>query len=265
MAKFEEDKKTVQFLLSLGSDNLTEEQRAQLLKIYQVPYHDSGKIEGMYSCDSSCNACSFCQIMRMSGANNPLCICNYCYDNMQEKRWQNVKNRHALQLEIMSSVEFTEQELATLKIRGLCRFNSSGDIANYIMAKNYLLIAKSHPDVFFGLFAKNTLPVIVATDNIGKLDNIKYIQSSTIIGRKIPKLAHYFDVQFVVYPDEISLQQALASGAEECNGKKCIDCGFRCYLPENNGGWTRGAVIAELLRLKNKQAMENVIKAFYKA
>ena len=261
MGKFEHDKNLVHAILA--KEEITHADRLALLKVYQVPYHDSGKIEGMYSCDSSCNNCSFCQKIREHGKDNPLLICNYCYDNEQEKRWVNVRNRHGLQLLIMSSVLFEESELETLKIADWCRFNSSGDIENVTMARNYIRIIKSHSLVRSALFAKNVLPVVIATDIEGKPDNCIYVQSSPIIGKRLTKLAPYFDVQFVVFPDEESTEKAIEEGAGSCNGKKCLECGYKCYRSEKDGGWAKGTCIAEVLRLKNKKDMEKVLKAYY--
>ncbi len=254
MGKFEKDYATVTDILN--KPVITHEDRMTLLSVYNVSYHDTGKIEGMYSCDSSCNACSFCQKIRENGKDNPALICNYCYDDAQEKRWINVKNRHGLNLLIMSSVSFEVEELATLKIENLLRENSSGDIENDIMAENYLKIGYSHPTVDIGLFAKNVSPVIRATDKLGKPANMKYIQSSILIG-KPAKRAKYFDYVFTVYATEEELQKALANGACECNGKKCKDCGYMCY---RKNGWAEGSHIAEYLRLKSEKQRAELLK-----
>lgn len=254
MSKFENDKAIVERILA--KQGINHDDRLTLLSIYNVSYHDSGKIEGMYSCDSSCNNCTFCQKVRENGKDNPALICNYCYDDAQEKRWVNVKNRHGLNLLIMSSVRFTVDELGTLKIENLLRENSSGDIENDIMAENYINIGYSHPTVDIGLFAKNVSPVIRATDKLGKPENMKYIQSSMLIG--VPaKRAKYFDYVFTVYATEEELQKALSDGACECNGKKCRECGYKCYV---KNGWAIGSNIAEYLRLKSEKQRAELLK-----
>ena len=254
MGKFENDKAIVEAILA--KPERSHEDRMILLSIYNVSYHDSGKIEGMYSCDSSCNNCTFCKTIRENSKDNPFVICNYCYDDAQEKRWVNVKNRHGLNLLIMSSERYTVEELATLKIENLLRENSSGDIENDIMAENYINIGYSHPTVDIGLFAKNVSPVIRATDKLGKPSNMRYIQSSILIG-KPAKRAKYFDFVFTVYATEEELQKALAEGACECNGKKCRECGYKCYV-EN--GWAIGSNIAEYLRLRSEKQREELLK-----
>lgn len=254
MGKYERDYEIVTGILS--KETITHDDRMILLDIYKVSYHDSGKIEGMYSCDSSCNGCSFCQKIRENAKNKPDVICNYCYDDAQEKRWVAVKNRHGLNLLIMSSVPFERDELATLTIEDLCRMNSSGDIENDIHAENYINIGYSHPTVDFGLFAKNVAPVIRATDKLGKPANMRYIQSSLVIGRPA-KRAKYFDVVFTVYATEEDLQKALRDGACECNGKKCIDCGYMCY---RRNGWETGSNVAEYLRLRSEKARSELLE-----
>ena len=254
MGKFERDYKIVTDILKKSV--IDHDDRVKLLSVYNVSYHDTGKIELMHSCDSSCNNCSFCKTIREKGKDNPFVICNYCYDDAQEKRWKAVKDRHGLNLLIMKSVRFTVDELATLPIGSLCRINSSGDIDNDIQAENMLNIAFSHPSTRFGLFTKNVSPVIRATDKLGKPANMKYIQSSILIGTPA-KRAKYFDIVFTVYATEEELQKALDNGACACNGKKCKDCGFKCYT-EN--GWATGSNVAEYLRISGKKQREELLK-----
>lgn len=254
MGKFEQDYATVMGILN--KQEITHDDRMILLSIYKVSYHDDGKIEQIYSCDSSCANCSFCQSIRENSKDNPFVICNYCYDDAQEKRWVNVKNRHGLNLLIMSRVRFEKEELSTLSIRDLLRFNSSGDIENDIHAENYINIAYTHPDVDCGLFAKNVAPVIRATDKLGKPANMKYVQSSILIG-KPARRAKYFDIVFTVYATKEELEKALAEGAGECNGKKCKDCGFKCY---RKNGWKEGSNVAEYLRLRSEKQRAELLK-----
>ena len=55
----------------------------------------------------------------------------------------------------------------------------------------------------------------------------------------------YFNFVFVVYLTKESIENALKDKkCGECNGKKCRECGYKCYL----NGWKYGQDIAELLR-----------------
>lgn len=246
MGKFENDLVRVNSILA--KPELTFADHMQLLSIYSVSFHDSGKIEGCSSCDSSCHACAFCQKMIKAAENDPLIICGYCYDDAQETRWKNVENRHGLNMRILSTVDFTLEELATLPITAICRFNSSGDVPNEIYSRNCIRIAMSHPYAHCALWAKNVPACEKAFDELGKPSNMIFIQSSLLIG--VPgKRSRYADYMFTVYPSEELTEKAIASGARECNGRKCRECGYKCYL----GTWEKGANIAELLRVPEKR------------
>ena len=245
MGKYENDLATVNAILA--KPELTSADHMQLLAIYSVSFHDSGKIEGCCSCDSSCHNCAFCQKMIEHAANNPLVICGYCYDNAQETRWKNTEKRHGLNMRILSSVDFTLEELATLPITAICRFNSSGDVPNKTYARNCIKIAMSHPYAKTALWAKNVPDCEKAFDELGKPANMIFVQSSLLIGIAC-KRSRYADYTFTVYPDEQTTQAAISSGARECNGKKCRECGYKCYM----GTWEKGTNIAELLRVHAK-------------
>lgn len=241
--KFYPDLKRVISILNNGIDILSFVDKMQLLSIYNISYHSSGKIEGIFSLDSTATNCLFCDSMRNVAKNNQAHICGMCYDFAQEQYKVQALNRHSLNLMIMSTVEFSVEELATLTAGELVRINSSGDIENIIHAKNMIKYAISHPFSSVALWAKNTVPVISACDELGKPKNITLIQSSCIIGN-IPKKAKYFDYVFVVYANKNSIEKAINSGACECNGKKCRECGFKCYKKL----WPCDSVIAEYLR-----------------
>ena len=183
--------------------------------------------------------------MREEAKNNENHICNYCYDHAQEHSFKgaNVLNRHTLNMIIFSEIEFTREELKLVNVSYINRGNSSGDTPNEIYAKNILNLAYIHESMNFALWAKNTVPVIKACDEIGKPKNITLIQSSPIIGVEA-KLAKYFDVVFTVYATKEDVEEAVKNGAIECNGKKCKACEYKCYLR----AWKHGQNIAEYLR-----------------
>ena len=142
----------------------------------------------------------------------------------------------------MSSVDFSVQELAMLPSAMIDRINSSGDMENAVHAGNMVKYAIAHSSALVGLWAKNDAAVQAAFDKYGKPANVVYISSSPRINhkRKLPDRADY---TFTVYDAE-HIAAAIASGSMECNGKKCMDCGYKCYY----GTWPKGSDIAELLR-----------------
>lgn len=250
--KFDKDFYKVKEILDKGY--LSERDRVALLRIYETSWHDDGKIEGITSCDSSCNGCKFCQKMMALGEKYPTVICANCYDKKQEGRWIAVRNRHGLSMLIMMSVEFTEDELRSVRVTDITRINSSGDTPNVTYALNMLRLAYVNPFVRFGYWAKNTAPVIEACDRIGKPSNVILVQSSLHIGRIVP-IKRYFDYLFVVFPDEESTLEAIRNGASACNGKKCMNCGFKCYY-----GTHKSKIIAECARGINKKMLALILE-----
>lgn len=243
MGKYEQDLTMVELIFAKGIENLTHYDRLNLLTVYKVSYHDSGKIEGISSCDSSCNGCMFCAKMREAAKTDSSIICGKCYDAKQESYRIGVKNRHTLNLRIMSEVLFEVDELAILPTTSITRINSSGDINNVIHARNMIRFAKAHPYSKVTLWAKNYHDVKKAFDIEGKPENMRYIASSYRID--IPAiLPEYADNTFTVYSNREKVEEAIRNGAGECNGKKCRDCGYKCYY----GTWDHGQDIAELLR-----------------
>lgn len=250
-SKFERENRIVKEILA--KEEITFADRIQLLAIYQTPYHEGGKIAGLQSCDSSAHGCGFCQKMIAAAEkgrkDGKKIICGSCYDIKQENYRTGVKNRHGLNLLIMSSVLFTEEELATLAIyTPFARFNSSGDIENVIQARNYLRIAKSHKNTRFTFWFKNLAAVNKAVQLEGKPENVLFIYSDPIINGSVKpeiffKAFAWIDYIFVVSEKEL-VNSFLEAGYNECNGKKCMECGYACYT----GSWKKHTCIVEKLR-----------------
>lgn len=214
-----------------------------VMAILQTPYHDSGKIEGIQSIDSSAHNCTFCQRMIEASRKNPAIICGHCYDYRQEAYKTNSKNRHGLQLRILSDRIYEAKYLALLDIHTpFFRFNSCGDIENAKQAVNYFRIAKTHPSASCALWSKNVTAVRLANRIEGKPENLVRIYSNPIIDGCC-ECPEGFDKVFTVYTAE-KIDSAIKSGAFECNGKKCLECGYSCYIPGQQGNGN----IAEKLR-----------------
>lgn len=246
----------------LAKEELSQADRFQLLQLVNIAYHDSGKIEGIASIDGT-SACEFCEKMRNAATNNELIICGYCYawaDQWKEAAFR----RHKLNAKILSSVLFTESELSTLAIPSLlCRINEDGDITNVTHAQNILRIQKTHPYVKFGFWFKNSLAVEKALANEGITTrenlpvNVTFVQSSLLIGFPVSPV-WFADCVFTVFPDSTTTQTAIVKGAFECNGRKCKECGFNCYLHERS---ENVQYIAEYLRT-NAAKRASIMKAY---
>ena len=229
----------------LAKEEINHYDRMELLRVYNVAYHETGKIEEIWSFDSSATNCEFCAMMRAYAKAHPelKIVCGDCYDAAQEEYRFSALNRHTLNMVIMASVDFEIEELATLPCGDKGRVNSSGDSCNDTYAANMIKIVFAHPSTHFAIWSKNTITYIHAIDKYGKPGNVKMIQSSPFIDKAV-KLAKYFDYVFTVYRDKEAVKNAIDNGACACNGKKCKDCGFACYY----GLWKDGSNIAELLR-----------------
>ena len=228
-----------------AGEELTTAERFRLLAIYNVAYHTTGKIEEIFSLDSSATNCMYCQAMREYAKRHPelAIVCGHCYDYKQEQYRFEALDRHSLNMLIMENFEFSVAELAIIPAGFRVRVNSSGDASNDIYAANMIKFAIAHPASRVAIWTKNTAAYIRACDVYGKPANVVMIQSSLFIDKPV-KLARYFDYTFTVYFDGEKIAAALAGGACECNGKKCKDCGFKCY----DRAWPVGADIAEFLR-----------------
>ena len=231
---------------------ISDAERAIAASTVQASYHDTGKIEGIVSVDSSANCCEFCTHMReiaerLKANGNEKFICGNCYATKGHFRYTNVKSRHELNMVILSEIEFKPGDFRGMGLTGLVRINSDGDIRNLTHAKNIIHIMNDNPIAHFGWWGKHINPIVEAMDELGKPKNCTLIASSFLIGKPI-RLPKYFDYTFTVYEDEEATLEAVANGAAECNGKHCRDCGFRCYLGVDNGGWKFGTNIAEKLR-----------------
>ena len=256
--KLEKDLEIVKRIFDKGIENIDAGDRFALLTVYRPAFHESGKIKGITSYDSTASNCQFCQRIRQANAENILCICNGCYDLAQEQYRIEALNRHTLNMLIMMSVEFTVDELRMLPATAIDRVNSSGDTPNETYARNMLKLCYAFPYAHFGYWAKNVLPVVKACADLGKPENLVLIQSSCLIG--VPaKKAPYFDYVFTVYPDKETTEKAIADGASACNGKHCDECGYKCYF-----GKHEGENIAEVLRGASKEKVKAIRAALEK-
>lgn len=250
-------------IIAKGAE-MTQADRLRLLQLINIKLHEEGsKIADIFSIDSTA-ACEFCTAMRRSAEDNILMICRYCYaaaDSWKEASWR----RHQLNALILSTVLFTVEELATLPIGALCRFNEDGDTVNETMARNYIRIAIAHPGTRFGYWYKNA-PAVEAglraegiTTRDALPENIRFIHSSMLIGFESRPL-WFDDAIFTVYPDAATTEAAIAAGGHECNGRKCRNCGFTCYLMQRPA---QPLHIAEVLRCSKAARVE--ILAAYRA
>ena len=230
-----------------AGEKLADFERFALLQMVGVSYHDSGKIAGIASVDSSARGCEFCAKMQAAAASLKAkgCddhICGHCYATRGRFLLADITDRHSLTMAILSMVEFSIDDFKMLGLTGLVRIHSDGDVRNDLHALNLLRMVIASPFARVTWWGKNVMPIIHACDALGKPDNLTLIASSVMIGHKM-RLPRYFDYTFTAYRKE-QVAAALAAGSVPCNGQKCAACGFRCYLR----GWAVGSDICETLR-----------------
>lgn len=231
--------------------------RLQLLRYLCVNMHKlsfdakgnprGGKIAGIPSIDGNAMGTPFCQKMRELAKKYPelKLICGCCYACGQQEVFKVlVQMAHLRNVRILSEVEFTEDELATIYIpadleRPFCRNNEDGDTVNVTHARNLIRIAKTHICHHFGWWYKHRTVVYIALDELGKPENIELIFSVPTISAPIDRIkamaGRYDDKVFAVFETAEEVDRAVADGFVRCNGVKCYVCGYRCYRHHDGG------------------------------
>lgn len=233
-------KNHVEGLIKAANDGNTQA-RAELIMILSkaVKYHDSGKIEGLFSLDTDCSNNDFCPMMQAS--ENPACICNYCYT---KNMWDAAKFAHHIIGMIISQVDFSREELSFLAVPAdKLRINSDGELINHVHAVNIIRIAYTHPMTRVVDWTKRPVIMDAAIKQEGKPENLICGISSPIVNRPLSPSFPWVDFVFTVYTPA-GMRAALARGEHECNGRKCMECGFHCYAHHAGGP----VFVAEALR-----------------
>lgn len=204
-------------------------------------YHDSGKIEGLTSLDTACANNDFCHLMQESDA--PEMICKYCYTR---SFWETATAAHYITGLILSEVTLTEEEAAAVAVPALMiRFNCDGELINQIHAANLLRIAKTHPVPTFTIWTKRPGILNAVIKTYGKPANLVCGISSPMINVPFRDVFTWCDFVFTVYTPR-GMEEALARGEFPCNGRKCMECRFRCY--QRHDASNGPVFIAEALR-----------------
>lgn len=137
-------------------------------------------------------------------------------------------------------IVISDEEIAGIvSNKPLCRFESMGDLACTLQAKNYLTIANANDGFDFALWTKNPAVLAYAIDTIGKPENLSTVLS---MSRKnmmdkpefIAKYEQYFDHMFVVADaDHVDdLYKMDNTYACRCDRFSCIRC-RHCYMHDN--------------------------------
>lgn len=258
-SKFLRDNAIVSEIIERGE--FTQADKTTLLQILQVSYHDSGKIEGLSSIDGSAVNCEFCKGMQTAAETDPTIVCGGCYAKALDEYRVSAEARHWLNQRILSAVLFTVEELRNVYAPSLrVRFNSDGDFSGSVQAINSVRFCKAHPENRIAIWTKNLPAIRTAIEQEGKPANLKIVYSSCRLEEArvdLFELYPWIDYVFTVYATKEATKEAIANGANECNGRKCRECGFRCY----DGTWQIHTNIAEYLRGVSKVKRAELVAA----
>ncbi len=160
---------------------------------YGVTDQMAGKMEGMWSLNTSPTLNPFCLKMR----ENPCLICSHCYSKISEARWANCRAAWQLNYQVLTSRVLKDAELARITEVDLFRFQAHGDLGNRTHYKNLVRIAEANPGVRFALWTKHL--AVVNKGGLIKLGNLIHVYSTPKLNELNPRLPKGFDKVFTVY------------------------------------------------------------------
>lgn len=137
-------------------------------------------------------------------------------------------------------IEISDKEIADIvNKKPLCRFESMGDLACTLQAKNYLTIANANNLFDFALWTKNPAVLSFAIDMTGKPENLSTVLSMSRKNQMdkpefIARYSKYFNHMFIVADAEHvnDLYKMNNSYACHCEHFSCIRC-RHCYEHDN--------------------------------
>ena len=182
----------------------------------------TGKMEGMQSISTSVTVNPYC----LARIKNKDSVCSHCYANTMMKRFDaKFEQCFVDNADQLTSRIIPDDELPIINA-AYFRFESFGDIINWVHVANYFNICRKNPNTRFALWTKNPWLLIEARDNgYDKPDNLKIVQSSVQMN-KIDKPANdMIDLMFTVYTKKYVEAHTVPIN---CGKRKCIEC-LNCY------------------------------------
>lgn len=190
---------------------------------YGITDKMTGKMEGMWSLNTSPSTNPFCQKMQDVSTN----ICYNCYSQDSETRWKNAKAAWAHNGAVLSSRLLKDPEVLDLSTHksapDIFRFQAHGDLINAKHYKNLIKIAEANPKVMFALFTKHL--AVVNKVGVYNLRNLIHIYSTPQLNRHKPIKPKGFDKVFSVYTRVYTSVRKIKIN---CGAKECITC-RQCY------------------------------------
>lgn len=178
----------------------------------------SGKMEGMYSLNTSANINPFCLKMRECAG----VICKSCYTKGKEKMHTACHTAWVNNYHVLSENVLKDRELPIIN-QQVFRFDAHGELVNRIHYKNLIKIAEANPRTMFALWTKHL--AVINAGGLIRLDNLINVFSVYNLNETKPKRPKGFDKVFAVYSRPFIREHADIK--INC-AKSCNDCRL-CY------------------------------------
>lgn len=185
----------------------------------------TGKMQGIHSLSTSCKGNAQCQ----KNAQIPGSICSHCFSFAMMKRYANLDGCMEKNGEILRAGIIPEDQIPTTTGQ-IFRFESFGDLANWLQAANYMNIARRNPQTRFALYTKNPRFIAEAIKNgYSKPANLVIVYSSLFLNKQARPPFDFIDKVFTVYDKEEN-----APAGINCGARSCFTC-QRCYKRNPDG------------------------------
>lgn len=195
----------------------------------------TGKMQGIHSLSTSCKGNAQCQ----KNAQIKGSICEHCFSFAMMKRYTNLDACMERNAQILRAGILPADQIPTTT-GVIFRFESFGDLANWIQAANYIQIAARNPQTRFALYTKNPRFIAEAiAKGYEKPANMVIVFSSLFLNAQARAPYPFIDKVFTVYETEDK-----APAGINCGARSCFTC-QRCYRASKPGEVEQ---IAELLK-----------------
>ena len=195
----------------------------------------TGKMNGIHSLSTSCKGNAQCQ----KNAQIKGSICEHCFSFAMMKRYTNLDSCMERNAEILRAGILPADQIPTTT-GVIFRFESFGDLANWIQAANYIQIATRNPQTRFALYTKNPRFIAEAiAKGYEKPANLVIVFSSLFLNAQARAPYPFIDKVFTVYDSEEKAPNGI-----NCGARSCFTC-QRCYRASKPGEVEQ---IAELLK-----------------
>ena len=194
----------------------------------------TGKMEGLRSISTSCLDNPFCQRNRtIEGA-----ICKKCYADTMMKMYKDLRSKCLENFKLLAYKILDDSEIPIIEDK-IFRFESFGDVYNYIQLYNYVNIARKNPDCRFTLWSKNYPLIYQFFRDFECPENFTMIMSSLKINERynldaLKSTGHFKPGQLKVFTvfslDYIKDHRDTVN--INCGSRSCFTC--RCCYEKNS-------------------------------